>query len=166
MHDDDFDPETLPPSKSQLKREAHSVQQLGLKLLEIAEPEWQTLRLPDKLIDALKEAKRLHARGAHKRQLQYIGKLMRDIDPEPIQRYFEQLRLQAREQAHVHHRLEAWRDRMIEEGDAAIEAWMLEHPHSDRQHLRQLVRQANREQAANKPPKSSRTLFRFLRDNQ
>jgi ribosome-associated protein len=164
MHDEDLDPDTLPPSKSQRKREAHSVQQLGLKLLEIAESEWQALHLPDRLIDALKQAKRLPARGAHKRQLQYIGKLMRDIDAQPIQAYFEQLRLKARETTHAHQQLEAWRDRMLEEGDAAIEAWLHEHPHTDRQRLRQLVRQANKEQANNKPPRSSRALFRFLRD--
>lgn len=164
MQDDEFDTEELPPSKSQLKRDAHALQQLGTDLLEVKEDTWQTLQLPDGLIAALREAKRMPSRGARKRQLQYIGKLMRDVDPEPIQHYFEQLRLETRHQARKHHELEDWRDRMIAEGDAAIEAFLESRPVADRQQLRQLVRQAKKEQAADKPPKSSRALFRYIRD--
>ena len=161
---DEFDPHDLPPSKSQLKRNAHTLQQLGVDLLDIPESEWLTLKLPEALIMALKEAKRLHSRGARKRQLQYIGKLMRDVDPEPIQHYFEQLRQKARQQAHIHHELENWRNRLIEEGDPAVEVFLVQHPQADRQHLRQLIRQAKKEHAHNKPPKSSRALFRYIRE--
>ena len=164
MQDDDFDAGDVAPSKSQLKREAHAQQQLGIALLDIAESEWQALQLPDKLIAALKEAKRLHARGAHKRQLQYIGKLMRDIDTAPIEHYFEEQRLEARRAAQQHHALEDWRDRIIEQGDTAIDAFLAENPQADRQHLRQLARQASKEQARNAPPKASRSLFRYLRE--
>jgi ribosome-associated protein len=165
MQDDEFDTEELPPSKSQLKRDAHALQQLGTELLEVKEDTWQALQLPDGLIAALREARRMPSRGARKRQLQYIGKLMRDIDPEPIQHYFEQLRLETRHLARKHHELEDWRDRMIAEGDTAIEEFLVPHPAADRQHLRQLVRQARKEQAADKPPKSSRALFRYIRDS-
>ena len=165
MHDEEFDSEELPPSKSQLKRDAHALQQLGTELLDVPEAAWQTLRLPDQLIAALKEAKRIPSRGARKRQLQYIGKLMREVDPEPIQQYFEQLRLETRLQARKHHALEDWRDRMLSEGDAAIQEFVETQPTADRQHLRQLVRQAKKEQAADKPPKSSRALFRYIRDH-
>lgn len=164
MHDDDFESAEPAPSKSQLKREAHSAQQLGVKLLEAPESAWHELRLPDALINALTEARRLHARGAHKRQLQYIGKLMRDIDPQPIQAYFEQQRQQARLAAHRHHQLEDWRDRLIRDGDPAINALLAQHPDADRQHLRRLVRDAAREAAAGRPPKASRALFRYLRE--
>jgi len=164
MQDDEFDIEELPPSKSQLKRDAHALQKLGTELLEVPESTWQALQLPDDLIAALKEAKRVPSRGARKRQLQYIGKLMRDVNPEPIQQYFEQLRLETRHQARKHHALEDWRDRMIAEADAAIEEFLESHPTADRQHLRQLVRQAKKELAAGKPPKSSRALFRYIRD--
>ena len=122
------------------------------------------LELPASLVAALSEARRLHARGGRKRQLQFIGKLMRDIDPEPIRNYFEQERLKTRKLAQAHHELEAWRDRLIEEGDPAIEAFLEQHAQADRQHLRQLVRQAKKELAHNKPPKSSRALFRYIRD--
>ena len=164
MQNDEFDAEDLPPSKSQLKRDATALQQLGKDLLEVPEADWTTLNLPEGLIVALGNAKRMPARGARKRQLQYIGKLMRDIDPEPIHHYFEQRQLEARHQARQHHELEDWRDRMIEEGDTAIENYLETHPTADRQHLRQLVRQTNKEQAASKPPKSSRALFRYIRE--
>lgn len=165
MQEDEFDTEDLPPSKSQLKRDAHALQQLGTELLEVPEGTWQALQLPDHLVAALREARRMSSRGARKRQLQYIGKLMRDVDPEPIQQYFEQLRLETRHQARKHHALEDWRDRMIAEGDAAIEEFLESRPTADRRHLRQLVRQAKKEQATDKPPKSSRALFRYIRDH-
>jgi len=161
---EEFDPETAPPSKSRLKRDAHALQQLGTQLIDLQESVWQMLKLPDSLIAALREARHLHARGGRKRQLQFIGKLMRDIDPEPIQNYFEQERLKARKLAQAHHELEAWRDRMIEEGDPAVETFLEQHAQADRQHLRQLVRQAKKELVNNTPPKSSRALFRYIRD--
>jgi len=161
---DEFDPENAPPSKSSLKRDAHALQQLGAQLVDLPESVWSMLELPASLVAALSEARRLHARGGRKRQLQFIGKLMRDIDPELIRNYFEQERLKTRKLAQAHHELEAWRDRLIEEGDPAIETFLEQHAQADRQHLRQLVRQAKKELAHNKPPKSSRALFRYIRD--
>jgi ribosome-associated protein len=163
MHDES-DLRDQQPSKSQLKRDAHALQQLGTELLEIPEADWFCLQLPEGLIEALREAKRIHSRSARKRQLQYIGKMMRDLDPEPIQQYFEQLRLKTRQQAQIQHELEGWRDRMLAEGDAAVQAFLEQHEGADRQHLRQLVRRARKEREQNKPPKSSRALFRYLRD--
>ena len=161
---DEFDPENAPLSKSSLKRDAHALQQLGAQLVDLPESVWSMLELPASLVAALSEARRLHVRGGRKRQLQFIGKLMRDIDPEPIRNYFEQERLKTRKLAQAHHELEAWRDRLIEEGDPAIEAFLEQHAQADRQHLRQLIRQAKKELAQNKPPKSSRALFRYIRD--
>ena len=161
---DEFDPENAPPSKSSLKRDAHALQQLGAQLIDLPESVWSMLELPASLVAALSEARRLHARGGRKRQLQFIGKLMRDIDPEPIRNYFEQVRLKTRKLAQAHHELEAWRDRLIEEGDPAIETFLEQHAQADRQHLRQLARQAKKEMAHNKPPKSSRALYRYIRD--
>jgi len=161
---EEFDPGLAPPSKSSLKRDAHALQQLGTQLVDVPESVWAMLGLPDSLVAALLEARRLHARGGRKRQLQFIGKLMRDVDPEPIRHYFEQERLRARKLARAHHDLEAWRDRLIEEGDPAVEVFLKQHAQADRQHLRQLIRQARKEQAQNRPPKSSRALFRYIRD--
>ena len=161
---DEIDPRDLAPSKSQLKRDAHALQKLGTDLLDISESEWASLGLAEDLVSALREAKRLHSRGALKRQMQYIGKLMRGLDPEPIQQHFRQLRLKTRRQAQRHHELEGWRDRLIEEGDPAVGAFLELHAQADRQHLRQLIRQAKKERAENKPPRSSRALFRYIKD--
>ncbi len=161
---DEIDRRDRPPSKSQLKRDAHALQKLGTELLDIPEAEWSQLNLPSDLVTALREAKRLRSHGARKRQLQYIGKLMRNVDPEPIRQYFHQLRLKARQQAQRHQELEHWRTRLLEEGDAALQAFMALYTQANRQHLRQLIRQARKEQADNSPPKSSRALFRYIRD--
>ena len=164
MEEDEFDPDDLPPSKTRRKKDADALQQLGTDLLELPETDWVKLSLPESLIDALQEMKRIHSRSALKRQRQFIGRLMRDIDPEPIQQHFEQLRQKTRQQVQAHHALEHWRDRMIEESDTAIEEYLQAHANADRQHLRQLVRQARKERDRNRPPKSARVLFRYLRE--
>ncbi len=161
---DDHAPDERPPSKSQLKREAHALQQLGAALVEAPERDWLALQLPASLIEALRQAAKITSHSARKRQLQLIGKLMRAIDPQPIQQYFDNLNQVSRQQVRAQHEAEHWRERMISEGDSAIEAWLSEHPAGDRQHLRQLVRQASKEQATDKPPRSSRSLFRYLRE--
>ncbi len=161
---DQFEPQDSPPSKSQLKRDALALQALGADLLELPESDWVALRLPETLIAALRDGKRIHAHGARKRQLQYIGKLMRAIDPEPVRGHFEQLRLKSRAQARAHQQLEHWRDRLIEEGDSAVEAFLALHAQADRQQLRQLVRKARKERDHDQPPAASRALFRYLRD--
>lgn len=164
MHDE-ADHEEPAPSKTRRKQEAHDLQKLGTDLLEVPESEWVRLGLPDSLVAALAEAQHIHSRSGRKRQLQYIGRLMRDIDPEPIRAWFEQRRTQGRRMARLQHELERWRDRLIEEGDSAIESY-LQQQRADRQQLRQLVRQARKEHTLNKPPKASRALFRYLRDLQ
>ena len=164
VEENNFDPADLPPSKTRLKKDADALQQLGVDLLDLSEADWTKLALPDALTDALRDAKRIHSRSALKRQRQFIGRLMRDIDPEPIHQHFEQLRQKTRQQVQAHHTLEQWRDRMIEEADTAIEEYLQENSGADRQHLRQLVRQARKERDQNKPPKSARALFRYLRE--
>ena len=161
---DKFDSEDLPPSKSQLKRDTHALQQLGSELLEIPESDWDLFELSDELTAALRETKRIRSHSARKRQLQYIGKLMRNIEAEPIRQYFEQRRTVHDQQTKAHHELEIWRDRLIGEGDLVIEEFLKLYTAADRQHLRQLVRQVTKEAAQNKPPKSSRALFRYIRE--
>ncbi len=162
---DSDDPRDFAPSKSQLKRDAHALQQLGEDLLQVPEADWRQLQLPEALITALREAAGINARGARKRQLQFIGKLMRGIDPAPVQQYFAERRQAARQQVQRQHTAERWRERILREGDEAIEAWLAEHPDGDRQHLRQLARQAKKEQANDTAPKAGRLLFRYLRDS-
>ena len=162
--EDGFVTPNRPPSKSQRKRDALAAQKLGTELLNIPESDWIALRLPGQLVAALREAQQIHAHGARKRHLQYIGKLMRDLDPEPIRQHLEKLHLKSRQQARAHRELEGWRERLIDEGDSAVEAFLDLHSRADRQQLRQLVRRARKERDHKQPPAASRALFRYLRE--
>ena len=171
MNQDDFDtlehaPE--PPSKSQLKREAEAVQQLGKELVELPAARFAAmmakLDLPEDLREALVTCRAIHARGGRKRQLQYIGKLMRAIDTSTIRQALEGLAGKDRAEAAVLHRLERWRERLIAEGDAALAQLLDECPMAERQSLRQLVMKARKERDADQPPVAARALFRALRE--
>jgi ribosome-associated protein len=152
------------PSKSQRKRDAHALQDLAESLVELSDSEFARVPMPDPLREAVLDAKRMTARGALARQRQYLGRLMRDIDPEPIRDALEAIH--ARGHAHVahFHRLERWRDRLLDEGDAALEALMSEHPQVDAQQVRSLVREAAKDRRAGRPSPAPRALFRYLRD--
>lgn len=162
MNEDDHASATK--SKSQVKREMHALQKTGEELVGLSGAELARITLPDELREAVALARRLNQRGAHKRQLQYIGRLMRAIDPEPIQRDLDRIR--NRDAAHTarQHRIERWRDRLLDEGDSALEALLVDHPGLDRQHLRQMLRNALKERGTDKPPRAARELFRYLRD--
>lgn len=152
-----------PVSKTRRKAEADALQDIGVKLVELPKEKLGRLNLPERLLDAVFEAKRITANGATRRQKQYIGSLMRDIDVAPI---VDQLQRwegkHTAENAHFH-QLERWRDRLLTE-DNAISEFMQMHPAVDSQQIRALIRNSRREEAANKPPKSSRELFKLLRE--
>ena len=164
MHDDDHHDEA-PVSKTQRKRDAHALQALGESLVRLNKSALQQIPLPDDLYAAIAEAQRINQHGALKRQLQYIGKLMRQYEVEPIRLAYEKVTHSYRENVQQHHLLEQWRDRLLTEGDKALEALLQEHPAVDRQHIRQLIRRAQKEAASAKPPKAARELFRYLRQS-
>ncbi|GAB4359725.1 MAG: ribosome biogenesis factor YjgA [Gammaproteobacteria bacterium] len=151
-------------SKSQRKREMHALQALGEALVKLSQAELERIPLPADLREAVIEAQRIRQRGAHKRQLQYIGRLMRDVDPEPIQSGLDRLRHRDRLATAFLHRIERWRDRLLDDGDSALGELLETHPALDRQHLRQLMRNARKEMEGQKPPRAARELFRYLRD--
>ena len=160
-------PDDLPdqPSKSQRKRELHALKDLGEQLLNIPEEQLQRLSNPD-LVEAVMACKRITKGNARKRQLQYIGKLLRKDDP-VVQEVRELVdRFDARSQAHValFHQLEQWREALIEEDPTVLDDIANEYPQVDRQHLRQLTRQAIDERnAAREPPVHFRKLFQYLK---
>ncbi len=163
--DDNDAHDEAPKSKSQRKREMHALQALGEELVSLSPEQFKKFNdLPETLHDAVVEARRIHSRGALKRQLQYVGRVMRDVDPAPIRERLDALRGQSRQAAAQLHRIERWRDRLLEEGDHVLEELVARHPAVDRQYLRQLVRNAGKEKLANKPPRSARLLFRYLRE--
>ena len=152
------------PSKSQRKRDSAAQQALGEALVALSAQQLAHIELPEELREAVIEAQRIQQRGAHKRQLQFIGRLMRSVDTAPIETALQELRGHgARAAAQLHH-IEHWRDRLLEQGDEALQALLLDYPEADRQQLRQWQRNARQERKANKPPHSSRALFRYLRD--
>jgi ribosome-associated protein len=151
------------PSKTKLKAEADAAQEIGRQLLELPKDRLKKLQLDEALSDAIAEAKRLTANGAIRRQLQYIGRLMRDIDLAPIVEQLQKWEGKHVEENARFHQMERWRTRLIEDAKA-VEAFLVEYPHTDVQHMRTLIRNAQKELAANKPPKSSRELFKMIRD--
>lgn len=150
-------------SKSQRKRESHSLQALGEALVELSPERLASLDLPQNLLDAVMEARRITKFGALRRQLQYVGRLMREVDAAPIRARLEAWKgASAGETARLH-RIERWRARLLED-ERALEALLTEHPGADSQRLRTLIRNSQREAGAGKPPKSFRELFQALRE--
>ena len=151
-------------SKSQLKREMSARQLMGEKLCKLAPGKLAKIPMPEKLADAVALAKKIeNKREGYRRQLQYIGKLMRTIDVEPIEAALDKIENKHQEQTIALHQCEQWRDKIIAEGDGGIQAFLDAYPQADRQQLRQLMRGAIKEQTQNKPPKSSRELFKAIR---
>ena len=159
--DDDIDEG---PSKSLLKRQSAELQQLGESLIELAPNELDELQLPEKLRDAIDIAKRITAHGGLYRQKQFIGKLMRKIDVEPIRVALEAKRQIQRTDVIRFRRLEQWRDRLLSDDVSALSALLEEHPDADRSHLERLIARAHHEQQRKQPPAAARELFAVLRE--
>ena len=165
MMDTEIDPpEWDGPSKSQLKRDSQALQDMGSQLVDMPEGKLQKFDLPENLRDAIYEARRLKSREAKRRHLQYIGKLMRTVDIDLIIHTLEKMDHQSQTYRQHFAQLEGWRDRLINQGSPAIEDFIQQYPQADRQQLRNLQRQANREKESNKPPAAARKLFTYLRE--
>ena len=150
-------------SKTRKKKDMLALQDLGVQLVELNEQQLATMQLPESLLDAVLEARRLTKHEARRRQLQFIGRLMRDIDAAPIRDRLDAWLGQGREHTAQLHALERWRDELLA-GDPALARFLHEYPGADSQKLRTLIRNARREQGAALPPKSYRELFRVLRE--
>lgn len=164
------DPDTgefLSPSRSQQRREALEVLELARQLSQLTPQQLDRLPISDTLRPHIDETRRITSHIAHKRQLQYLAKQMRKEDDEALHAIRDALDVHgdaAREEAARLHRAERWRDRLIDEGDAALAELLDAHPDADRQRLRQLARNAHEERNRNKPPHAYRELFRELRE--
>ncbi|MCL9780508.1 ribosome-associated protein [Vibrio sp. S4M6] len=149
-------------SKTEMKNDMEELQKLGEQLVELKPAVLEKFPLSEDLADAIRDAQRFK-NEAKRRQLQYIGKLMRNEDPEPIQAALDKVRNKHSQATAELHKLEKLRDRIIEEGDSAIADAVELFPSVDRQRLRQLARQANKEKKSGKPPKASREIFQTLK---
>ena len=150
-------------SKTRKKKDMLALQDLGVKLVELNEQQLASMQLPESLLEAVLEARRVTRREARRRQMQYIGRLMRDIDAEPIRARLAQWQGQGREHTAQLHTLERWREELLA-GDQALERLLGQYPGADSQKLRSLIRNARREQSEALPPRSYRELFKMLRE--
>lgn len=152
-----------PISKTKLKAEADAQQALGVRLCELPKDKLAKLDLPEALLAAVIESKKITANGAIRRHKQYLGRLMRDIDTSPIEEQLAKWDGKHTAENAYFHGLERWRDRMIADSNVLSE-FMTQYPNTESQRLRTLIRNAQKEQEANKPPKSSREIFKLLRE--
>jgi ribosome-associated protein len=150
------------PSKTQIKKEMHELQAIGVELVEMVDSLLARMQLPERLREAVLEARRITAHEGRRRQLQYIGRLMRDVDPAPIRAQIDALTGTSVQEAARHRRLEALREKLLAD-DAALTDFVSQHAGADLQALRTLIRNARREQKDGKPPHAFRELFRMLK---
>jgi ribosome-associated protein len=158
------------PSKTQLKKAMHELQQLGVALTALSEDRLSALPLSETLLDAVHEFRRTKSHEGRRRQLQYIGKLMRGADVEPIREAVASAQLGPAREALALHEAEHWRDALIA-GDDALTRWTDQHPASDLQQLRSLIRAARKDtdpaqagtQAVARKGRAYRELFQFIK---
>lgn len=151
------------PSKSQLKREMHALQALGEELVALSTDQLKKIVIPDNLREALRDAQRFTKHEAKRRQMQFIGKLMRDIDPAPIREALDEIKGLSAAATARQHALERLRVRLLEDEQVLGEI-ARDYPGADLQQLRTLRRNALKEQQLGKPPRAFRELFRQLRE--
>jgi ribosome-associated protein len=149
------------PSKTQRKREMAALQDLGVALVRLHASQLARIDLPDNLRDAVVEARRITDHEGRRRQLQYVGRLMRTVDPAPIEHALAAIQGDSGITVELMHRCERWRDRLIDD-DAALTELLNERPDIDAQPLRAAIRAARRERASGAAPKHARELYRWL----
>ncbi|MFT5033074.1 MAG: ribosome-associated protein [Bermanella sp.] len=164
QHDKDQQIDDRPPSKSERKRQMHARQVLGEELANMSNADLAEMPVPADLLEAITIARRIKSREALRRQYQYIGKLMRKLETSELENAIERRRQHDHSLTRSFHELEAWRDRLVAEGMPAIDEFKAEIPAADRQKLRQLSSNARKENDKGQPPRSSRLLFRYLRE--
>jgi ribosome-associated protein len=151
-----------PVSKTRRKREMTELQSLGAALVALPDAQLESMPLEAALRQAVMEAKRIRSHEAKRRQLQYIGRLMRAVDAQPIRAALAAVEGSSAQAAAAHRRLETWRERLLSD-DEALTRFAGEHPGADLQELRALIRNARKEQKDGKPPRAFRELFRVLK---
>lgn len=151
-------------SKTQLKKHCDDLKKLGEDLINLKTHELEMMHMPEQLEEAVAVARKLNARSGLKRQKQYIGKIMREIDSADIEQQLNKIKHRNDASNASFKKTEHWRDRLILQDNNATTELLGMYPEMDRQHLHQLIRQAKKEAAAEKPPAAARKLFRYLRE--
>lgn len=163
MQDEDFTEDTGRPSKTKQKEAMHELRDLGAELVELSVGQLKRINVPENIFDAVRACQKITAHGARRRQIQYLGKLMRGVDDEPIRAGLAMLRGESSAETARLHRLERFRVRLLEDEAVLAEIAAL-WPDVDLQHLRTLRRNALKEKENNKPPKNFRAIFQILQE--
>lgn len=163
MQDEDFTEDTGRPSKTKQKEVMHELRDLGAELVELSVGQLKRINVPENIFDAVRECQKITAHGARRRQIQYLGKLMRSVDDEPIRAGLALLRGESSAETARLHRLERLRVRLLED-EAVLSEIAAQWPGVDLQHLRTLRRNALKEKENNKPPKNFRAIFQILQE--
>ena len=163
MQEEDFTEDTGRPSKTKQKEAMHELRDLGAELVELSVGQLKRINLPENIFDAVRECQKITAHGARRRQIQYLGKLMRSVDDEPIRAGLALLRGESSAETARLHRLERLRVKLLEDESTLSDIAAL-WPSVDLQHLRQLRRNTLKEQEQNKPPKNFRAIFQVLQE--
>ena len=151
-------------SKTQIKREADDLVSLGKTIADLSQDQFEAMPLSDNLRQAIILVRKLTKGGAIKRQFKYIGKLLRSTDVEEMKQAIERQLDKDREAASRLHKMEQWRDKLVEQGDVALSEFLESFPQADRQHIRQLQRKAKHELEKQKPPAAARKIFQYIKD--
>ena len=153
------------PNKTQLKRDMKVMHDLGKELVELPTSKFDQVTLSERMIDAVMLAKKLK-KSALQRQLRFISSIIKEEDTDTIRLELNRIALPQQQGNDAFHDVENWRDRLIAGDNELINELLDKYPQADRQHIRQLVRNAVKETQQNKPPKASRLLFKYLKELQ
>lgn len=151
-------------SKTQVKRDADDLVSLGKRIADLSQDQFDAMPLSNNLREAIVVARKLSKGGAIKRQFKYIGKLLRSMDVEPINQAIERQLDKDRAATARLHKMEQWRDKLVEQGDGALSDFLGSFPHADRQYIRQLQRKAKQELEKQKPPVAARKIFQYIKE--
>ncbi|MGV6827501.1 MAG: ribosome biogenesis factor YjgA [bacterium] len=163
-HERDEDGYAIRPNKTQQKRELAEFRELAEKLSQLDSGLLEILGLTDKTIQAVLLAAKQKPSSGRKRQIKYVTRLLAEDNLDGVTGYFNRQEAQDQERNRLFHALESWRDRLIEEGDDALQAFLNEYPEADRQQLRSAMMNARKAQQSGKNGGTAKKLFRLLRD--
>ncbi len=150
------------PSKTQRKKAMHDLQELGAQLVDLNRERLGEIALPLELLRAVQEAKPIKAREARRRQLQYIGRLMRDVDPVPIRKKLDAWSGQSNEETALHRSAERWRDELLSK-EGALSVFASKFPDHDLQPLKKLISASAMELSLGRAPRHNREIYRIVR---
>lgn len=150
-----------PKSKTQVKREMHVLQEFGRELTRLPDAVLVKLDLDDELLEEIRLGRTLK-QSAHKRQIKHLGGMLRERDAGAIRDRLATIQRPKKEEVQAFHEVEDWRDRLVSGDDSVFDELRNRFPGLDRQHVRQLIRNARSEQEKGGPPRASRQLFRYI----